>query len=141
MLKIYNFGLLRILIIKVLKMTKQNANYSDTSNQAINIISEGTNIKGDIVSSGDIRIDGTLIGKVETKGRLVIGPKGNIEGEINCNSIEVSGLIKGKVVAHELFNMKSSAQVFGDIVIGKLSIEPGAAFTGNCSMGSNKSDK
>ncbi|MDR2911578.1 MAG: polymer-forming cytoskeletal protein [Bacteroidales bacterium] len=122
-------------------MTKQNANYSDTSNQAINIISEGTDIKGDITALGDIRIDGTLIGKVETKGRLVIGPKGKIEGEINCNSIEVSGLIKGKVVVQELFNMKSSAQVFGDIIIGKLSIEPGSVFTGNCSMGNNKPDK
>jgi cytoskeletal protein CcmA (bactofilin family) len=122
-------------------MTKQNANYGDTSNQAINIISEGTNIKGDIIALGDIRIDGTLIGKIETKGRLVIGSKGKIEGEINCNSIEISGLIKGKVGAKELFNMKSSAQVFGDIIIGKLSIEPGSAFTGNCSMGNNKPDK
>lgn len=122
-------------------MAKQTENYSDTSNQAINIISEGTSIKGDIVSLGDIRIDGTLIGKIETKGRLVIGPKGKIEGEINCNSVEAAGLIKGKVVVHELFNMKSSAQVFGDITIGKLSIEPGSSFTGNCSMGGNKPEK
>ena len=120
-------------------MSKQTTNYGDTLNQAINIISEGTQIKGDIVSLGDIRIDGTLVGTIEAKGKLVIGPKGKIEGEIVCNNIELSGLIKGKIVVQELFNMKSSAQIIGDIIVGKLSIEPGAVFTGNCSMGSNKS--
>ena len=119
-------------------MVKQTTNYGDTLNQAINIISEGTSIKGDVVTSGDIRIDGTLVGNIEAKGKLVIGPKGKVEGEIICNNVELSGLIKGKIVVHELFNMKSSAQIIGDIIVGKLSIEPGSIFTGNCSMGSNK---
>ena len=118
---------------------KQTTNYGDTVNQAINIISEGTQIKGDIIALGDIRIDGSLVGKIEAKGKLVIGPKGKVEGEIICNNAELSGLVKGKMVVQELFNMKSSAQIFGDIIVGKLSIEPGSMFTGNCSMGgSNK---
>jgi cytoskeletal protein CcmA (bactofilin family) len=122
----------------IFKMAKQTTNYSDTLNQAINIISEGTDIKGDIIATGDIRIDGTLTGNIEAKGRLVIGPKGKVEGEINCNNIEVSGIIKGKIIVQELLNMKVSAQIFGDIIAGKLSVEPGSVFTGNCSMGSNK---
>jgi len=119
-------------------MTKQTTNYGETLTQAINIISEGTSIKGDIITSGDIRIDGALTGNIDAKGKLVIGPKGKVEGEINCNNIELSGLIKGKIVVQELLNMKSSAQIIGDIIVGKLSIEPGSVFTGNCSMGSNK---
>jgi len=119
-------------------MAKQTTNYGDTLDQAINIISEGTHIKGDVIASGDIRIDGTLTGNIEAKGKLVIGPKGKVEGEINCNNIELSGLIKGKVIVQELLNMKSSAQIFGDIIVGKLSVEPGSVFTGNCSMSGNK---
>ena len=116
-------------------MAKQSANYGELQNQAINIISEGTTIKGDLNASGDTRIDGTLIGNVESNGRLVIGPQGKVEGEINCNNIEVSGYIKGKITVSELLNMKASAKIFGDIVAGKLSVEPGSVFTGTCKMG------
>lgn len=120
-------------------MAKQTSKpYGETQNQTINIISESTLIKGDISSSGDIRIDGKLEGNIEAKGRLVIGPQGKVEGEINCNNIEVSGYIKGKVTVSDLLTMKSSAQIFGDIVAGKLSVEPGSLFTGTCTMGSSK---
>ena len=56
-------------------MAKQTSNYNDNLNQSINIINEGTLIKGDITANGDIRIDGELIGNIESKGRIVIGPK------------------------------------------------------------------
>ena len=109
--------------------------YGEGSNSSINIISEGTVIKGDIIANGDIRIDGELSGNISAKGRLVIGTKGKIEGEIVCNNIEVSGFIKGKVTASELLNMKSTSKIEGDIIAGKLSVEPGSVFTGTCAMG------
>lgn len=120
--------------IKKGKMAKQ-ATYNESQNQAINIISEGTKIKGDIMASGDIRIDGELVGNISAKGRLVVGPNGRISGEIDCNNIEVSGYIKGKIKASELLNMKSTSQIEGDIVAGKLSVEPGSIFSGTCTMG------
>ena len=111
---------------------------SENLNQAINIISEGTKIKGDIIASGDIRIDGELTGNISAKGRLVVGPSGKITGEVNCSNVEVSGYIKGKVNAVELLNMKSTSQIEGDIVAGKLSVEPGSLFSGTCTMGTPK---
>lgn len=120
-------------------MAKQSAkSYGEAQDQGINIISEGTLIKGDISASGDIRIDGELVGNINAKGRLVIGPQGKVDGEVNCNNIEVSGYIKGKINVSELLTMKASSQIYGDIVAGKLSIEPGSLFTGNCSMGDLK---
>ncbi len=112
--------------------------FNENLNQAINIISEGTKIKGDIISSGDIRIDGELSGNISTKGKLVVGPNGKITGEVDCNNVEVSGYIKGKVNASELLNMKSTSQIEGDIIAGKLSVEPGSLFTGSCTMGTPK---
>jgi cytoskeletal protein CcmA (bactofilin family) len=119
------------------KMAKITAN-NESPNQSINIISEGTKIKGDIVANGDIRIDGELLGNISAKGRLVIGPKGKIEGQIICNNIEISGCIKGKVTASELLTMKSTSQIIGDIVAGKLSVEPGSLFSGTCVMNGTK---
>jgi cytoskeletal protein CcmA (bactofilin family) len=119
------------------KMAKLTGN-GESINQSINIISEGTKIKGDINANGDIRIDGELIGNILAKGKLVVGPKGRIEGQINCNNIEISGYIKGKVTAGELLNMKSTSQITGDIVAGKLSVEPGSLFSGSCIMNGTK---
>lgn len=100
----------------------------------INLISVGTDITGDIRSTGDIRIDGTLKGNLITKGKVVIGPTGKVNGEIDCKNSEVSGLIEGKIIVSQLLNLKASSRIVGDIITSKLSIEPGAVFTGHCSM-------
>ncbi len=114
--------------------------YPETPTQNINLISPGTKIHGDIVSDGDIRIDGYLKGNIKTKGRLVIGNSGSIEGEIVCANVEISGTFKGKIHASELLTMKSTALVTGDILVAKLGVEPGSLFSGTCQMG-NVSEK
>lgn len=101
----------------------------------VNIIGAGTSIEGDIVSSGDIRIDGTLKGTVKTRGKLVVGPSGNVEGEVSCQNADISGNVRGKINVTELLALKSTGKVNGEISTGKLAIEPGADFSGSCSMG------
>jgi len=106
---------------------------------AVNLISSTTIVTGDINTESDIRIDGTLSGNMLTKGRLIIGSNGKIEGDIHCKSAEIEGEIKGKIVVDELLSLKSTALFSGDIITGQLMIEPGAIFSGNCKMGkSNK---
>ncbi|MDZ7632994.1 MAG: polymer-forming cytoskeletal protein [Bacteroidales bacterium] len=101
---------------------------------AVNLISQGTEITGDIKSSGDLRIDGVLNGNMSTKGKVVIGPTGRVKGEVECKNSEVSGIIDGKITVSQLLNLKASSKINGTIVTSKLSIEPGAIFTGNCAM-------
>jgi cytoskeletal protein CcmA (bactofilin family) len=103
----------------------------------INIFSTGTSVKGDIKSNGDIRIDGTLIGSVNSKGKVVIGATGNIEGEIICQNADFSGVVKAKIIVTELLQLKATAKITGDIITNKLSIEPGAKFSGTCNMDGN----
>ena len=102
---------------------------------AINLIGLGTQIIGDIISAGDVRIDGTLNGNIKLNGRLVIGPNGKVEGNVNCQNADISGEIKGTVQVAEMLALKATAKILGDMVTGKLSIEPGAVFTGSCNMG------
>jgi len=104
---------------------------------SINLIGAGTIIKGDVTSNGDIRIDGTLIGSVSSKGKLVVGTTGNIEGEIVCQNADFSGIIKATVTVSELLSMKATAKLNGDVITNKLAIEPGALFSGSCSMNSS----
>jgi len=113
-------------------MAKEN---HEINPQVINLIAKGTRINGDIISDGDIRIDGELNGNLETKGRLVLGASGRIEGEIRCKSCEISGSHNGNLYITELLSLKVTANVTGNIVTGKLSIEPGAYFAGACTLG------
>ncbi len=112
-------------------MAKENY---EVNPQVINLIAKGTRITGDVISDGDIRLDGELIGNLDSKGRLVIGASGSLEGEISCKSCEIAGTHKGKLFVAELLSLKASSNVSGDIVTNKLSIEPGAYFAGTCSM-------
>ena len=103
--------------------------------QVINLVATGTKITGDLLSDGDIRIDGEWMGNLESNGRLVIGASGKVEGEIRCKTCEISGTQKGKLFITDLLSLKASSNVSGDMVTGKLSIEPGAYFMGTCTMG------
>lgn len=102
---------------------------------AINRIVEGTSIQGEIKCESNIRIDGAFVGTIQTKGRLVVGPTGRVEGEVTCQNSEIEGTVKGKMLVQQLLALKATSTVEGDIVTDKLSIEPGANFTGNCNMG------
>ncbi|MFN4122163.1 MAG: polymer-forming cytoskeletal protein [Flavobacteriales bacterium] len=106
-----------------------------TESGSVNLISQGTSIKGDIHSNGDIRIDGQLEGSVVTKGKVVVGTTGVISGEITCTNADISGTVHARVVVSELLSLKSTAKLSGDISTNKLAIEPGANYTGNCTMG------
>lgn len=102
---------------------------------SINLIGAGTVVEGDIKSNGDIRIDGNVIGNIVSKAKVVVGATGSIDGNVTSQNADVSGSIKGKVTVNELLFLKSSANIQGDIVTGKLVVEVGATFTGTCNMG------
>ena len=102
---------------------------------AVNMIGAGTIITGDVISKGDIRVDGTLKGSVNTEGKVVLGREGVIEGDVVCKDADISGTIKARITVSQLLSLKTTAKLNGDIITNKLSIEPGAEFTGSCSMG------
>ena len=107
-----------------------------TMKETINTIGSGTIVTGDIESKGDIRVDGILKGTVNTSGKVVLGKEGIIEGDVSCNNADIAGIVNAKITVTQLLLLKSTAKLNGDIVTNKLSIEPGASFTGSCSMGS-----
>lgn len=107
---------------------------------AINRIVEGTSVEGEIHSESNVRIDGKFKGNIHTTGRLVVGPTGLVEGSVICQDSEVEGIVKGKFQIQDLLTLKETAKVDGDIFTDKISIQPGAIFTGTCSMGAKVKD-
>lgn len=99
-----------------------------------NLIGNGTTIKGEINATGDIRIDGTIIGTLRSSGKVVIGQQGVVEGEIICNSTDISGRVKGIIKVDELTSLKSTSRIEAELYTKQLFIEVGAIFTGKCDM-------
>lgn len=110
---------------------------STSSNNASNIINSGTTIEGTITSQGDIRIDGSLIGNLESKGKVIIGPEGKLEGILNCVNAVIEGTFTGDLQCSDLLNIKETAIVNGDINTDKLMVQPGAIYNVSCKMGSS----
>src|SRR5687768_17337304 len=98
------------------------------------IIASGTTLKGDISSSGDIRIDGTLQGNIQSTAKVVIGANGVVEGDISGQQADIMGRINGTIKVKELLQLKGGSNVSGNIYASKLQIETSANFNGQCHM-------
>ncbi len=101
---------------------------------SISRISFGTTFKGEILSPSDIRIDGTFEGKVQSKGRVVIGETAIIKGDVICNDIDLYGKTEGNVFVKDTLSLKEGCSVNGNLNIRRLSVELGATFNGSCKM-------
>lgn len=115
----------------------RNRSIGATNNMdnGINRIVEGTVIEGVIKSESNLRIDGDFTGELITKGRLVVGPKGKVQGTVHCLCCDVEGTLEGEITVLELLAMKSTSTVQGDLYYGQLSVEAGAKALGTFRMG------
>jgi len=105
-----------------------------TKEMEINVVAKNTTINGDIISEGDFRIDGILEGNIKTKGRVIIGVEGSVKGKIDAVNSDIEGKFSGELLVQETLTIKATATISGDVIIGKLSVEPGATFNASCSM-------
>ena len=99
---------------------------------SISRISAGTVIKGEILSPTDIRIDGTFEGRIQSKGRVVVGETAVIKADIVCENIDLWGKVEGNLFVKNTLSLKEGCTVTGNLHIRRLSVELGATFNGNC---------
>ncbi len=112
---------------------KRSKPYTDLLGKTNRIV-EGTIITGNIESIADFRLDGHLIGDFTSKGKLVVGPTGSVNGTINCKNVDIEGKVHGTVKTQEVLNVKAKASIHGKATCSKLSVEPGADFSASCIM-------
>jgi len=118
--------------------SSQNGSTSTAPSGATNSLVQGTSVEGTIIAGSDIRIDGSLKGVLDCKGRVIIGPDGSIDGEVNCQNAVIEGKFIGKLQVKELLNVRETANIQGEVLTGKLLVQPGAIYNVSCSMGGQK---
>ena len=99
-----------------------------------NAVASETTIVGKIVAQQDIRIDGTLEGRLECQGRVIVGINGQVLGDIVAESADIAGRVVGNIVVAGMLMLKSTAFLEGDVQARRLSVEPNATLNGKCSM-------
>lgn len=120
--------------------TKEEKKAADEITNTNNSIGKGTVLEGNIETSGNIRIDGRIMGNIKSKAKIVLGSSSLVDGNVTAQNADLEGTVKGKVEIADLLVLKATATVHGDISTGKLVVEPGAVFNGTCKMGAAVKD-
>ena len=107
----------------------------DNSNGSNNIIGEGSVLKGNLSSSGNVRLEGKVIGDLSSSSKVACGDTSEEDGNVDAENAEIAWKVTGKVTVDELLILKSTASIHGDISTSNLIIESGANFNGACTMG------
>ena len=108
---------------------------SATTPNQVNIIATGTVFEGTLKADSDVSVSGRIIGKLEVTGRAVVAPEGTVEGEVTASNANIAGTVQGDLIIAERLLLGSSAKVEGTIRTGRLIVEEGATFNGECQMG------
>ncbi len=101
----------------------------------ITLLAKGVVLKGEIHVEGTVRIDGRLDGEIQTKGHVIIGEDGLVQGVITAGTVVSSGRIKAKVTASERVQLLKTATLIGEILTPILIMEEGAKLQGVADMG------
>ena len=99
-----------------------------SSGLPLSVIGPDVKIVGNIITQGDMQIDGQVEGDI-TCHRLLVGEGGRISGEVTAESVQFHGELAGKINATTVLIAKS-ARVIGDVIQDSLEIEAGALMEG-----------
>lgn len=105
---------------------------------AKNVLSSDVEIKGNLKFAGELTFEGKIDGEIQTDGTLNLGDSATVNGNINAQTVVVRGKVNGNIVAKEKIEIKTKAELFGDIRASKLSVEEGVTFVGKAEVNPNK---
>ena len=108
------------------------------ANPSKNVLNSDVEIKGNVKFAGELTLEGKLEGEVNSDGTLIIGETGTVNGNVSAGIVSVRGKINGNITARDKIEIKSKAEVFGDIRSAKLAIEEGVTFVGKTEVNPNK---
>jgi len=112
-----------------------------SASSSCNSLIQGTNIEGSVQADKDIRIDGSLRGNLNCKGKVIIGPTGFVSGDVQCENAVIEGRFEGVLLVTDILHVKETARIEGDVTTQKLVVQPGSVFNVKCKMGNSSSRK
>ena len=116
-------------------MTKEKSSNMKNDTKELNtIIGKGSVINGKVSIRNSVRIEGRIVGEIESTGTVTIGSKGEVEGDIVAVNAVIGGKVKGSIKASERIILETNSILIGDLKTAKLTIDEGAMFEGKCCM-------
>lgn len=103
-----------------------------------NILSSDVKITGSIEFEEELFFDGQLEGEIHSEGSLTVGENAQIRGDIFTKAVTVLGKVTGNITVQERCELKSRAQLIGDLQAARLTIEEGAIFEGRSEVNPTK---
>lgn len=116
------------------------ASSRDAAQAKVNLVAEGTVFEGTLTAENDVRTSGRVQGTLDVQGKAVVAKSGVVEGEIQATKASIAGQVRGDIVVEERLVLRETARVDGNIQAGRLVIEEGAVFVGECSMEGSQPD-
>ena len=111
-----------------------NKPMSANSEKFDTIIGRTTTIQGTLVLLDSVRIDGRVVGNVESapdcKIAVAIGPTGEVTGDIKAHRVMVAGKVFGHIHAADRVEFQKDSLVQGDVSYGSIAVEHGAKLSG-----------
>lgn len=115
-----------------------NPSSSPPSAAAATLIGPQAQIKGELVSSDTVQIEGTVEGKIKSTKQVVIGEKGKVQAEVEAQTVSIRGKLEGDCVASGKVEIASTGQVYGNISAPRIAVAEGAVFRGASNMTSEQ---
>src|SRR5690348_5495812 len=104
--------------------SKEQKRAAEEISNSSNTIGKGTYLEGNIETYGNIRIEGKVTGNNKSKSKVALGPQSHVQGNIITHIADIEGEVTSKLAVSELLVLKATAVINGDIVTGKMVIEP-----------------
>ena len=98
------------------------------------IIGSGTSVSGHIESDGFTRVDGSVLGDVKAKGRVIVGEAARMKSNVSGTMVTVGGVVFGNIFASERLVVLSTGLVIGDIITRRIQADEGCLIHGRVSV-------
>jgi len=121
--------------------THAHQKHAPSSPSTITLIAKTSYVEGVIKGAGEVRIEGTVKGKLDCSASVLVAQGGTVEGEVRAETITIAGKLKGDAYAGQKIELTPTAEVEGDISSPRILIREGASFEGQVFMTGKKGDK
>ena len=98
------------------------------------VIGVGSSVRGTLMISGTLRIDGEFEGDILNCERLEVGEHGMMRADVELKDALIEGRVHGNIRALGVVEMKTGSRIEGDIAAISVTMEPGVYFSGRCTM-------
>lgn len=104
-------------------------------------LDQGSHFEGELRFEQSFRVDGKVSGTIRSEGDLVVGEKGEIDGEVRVGRLFVSGVVRGEIHVSKRVSIHARGRVEGEVHAPALVIEEGGVLEGRCAMGGGSGEK